>query len=148
MQVGDNESFYMTFLRGTVGILSLDALELCPEWGTGGDSAGGDSGDAHTSKGEIGASATTAESGSEAGVPGNNGRGDGKGASSEEGPPLLGEAQWQRLRTTLEDQVHSICVLAQAGMDKELFFFFILDGLRAKWCTYRTATKDPGVSLF
>lgn len=94
----------MTFLRGTVGILSLDALELCPEWGKGGDGGSG-SGDAHT-KGEIGASATAGSgAGAEAEGTGNN-KGGGKGAFSEEEPPLIGDAQWQRLRTTLEEQVH------------------------------------------
>lgn len=32
IKVGDNESFYTTFLHGTVGILSLDALDLSPAW--------------------------------------------------------------------------------------------------------------------
>lgn len=107
LQVGDNESFYMTFLRGTVGVLSLDALELCPEWDNRGESGGGAE-HAHTKR-DISAS-TTPGSGPESGVTANN-VGGGKECSSEEEPPFLGEAQWQRLRTTLEEQVQIRMVL-------------------------------------
>lgn len=98
LQIEDNESFYMTFLRGTVGILSLDALELCAQWDSGGDGSRGNG----RIKGGI--SATMAGSGSESG---NTATGaSGKGPSSEEEPSLIGEAQWERLNTTLEKQVH------------------------------------------
>lgn len=98
-QVEDNESFYLTFLRGTVGILSLDALELSPEWDSGvGDT--GESNDDH-SKDTHGSSSAGSGSGSGTAAKVTRSR-----ASSQE-VPLLGEAQWQRLRKVLEEQVRT-----------------------------------------
>eukprot|EP00903_Cladosiphon_okamuranus_P007797 g7546.t1 len=95
-QVEDNESFYLTFLHGTVGILSLDALELSPEWDSGvGDI--GDSIDNHFMDTNGSASAGSgAGSGAAATVTSSR-------ASGLEGA-LLGEAQWQRLMKILEKQ--------------------------------------------
>ena len=78
VKVGDDESFYTTFLHGTVGVLSLDALELSPVWD------GGSRGLAHAS------------SGSHA-----------DGGESAEQQPLLGNYQWKLLSDTLEKQVRA-----------------------------------------
>lgn len=61
-QVSDNESFYLTFLGGTVGILSLDALELSPRW----DDGVGDTGD-HDRRANNTISSDSAGSGSRSG---------------------------------------------------------------------------------
>lgn len=100
LQVEDNESFYLTFLRGTVGILSLDALELSPAW----DSSVGDIGgiNDHGSNYTNGSSASAGLGsgvGAAAKVPG--------ARDSRKEVPLLGDAQWQRLRKTLEEQVRN-----------------------------------------
>lgn len=99
-QVGDDESFYLTFLRGTVGILSLDALEFSPQW----DDRVGDtnvSSDHNFKDTNGGASAGSGPgSGVAAKVPG-------AGAASKE-VPLLGEAQWLRLRNVLDEQVRNL----------------------------------------
>lgn len=97
-QVGNNESFYLTFLRDTVGILSLDALELSPIW----DNSIGGTSNNNDHRTEDTTDSVSAGSGSGLG-------GDAKvsraGSSSNE-VPLLGEAQWQRLRKILEGQVN------------------------------------------
>lgn len=86
----------MTFLGGTVGILSLDTLELSPQW----DDGIGDTGDNDHHAKDANSSASIGpgpRSGGAAKV-------SGARASSEE-VPLLGEAQWQRLSKILEEQV-------------------------------------------
>lgn len=87
----------MTFLRGTVGILSLDALEVSPQW----DNGIGDTGDGNAHHTKDTTSSASAGSGSGSG---GAAKVAGAGASSKE-EPLLGEAQWQRLRNILEEQV-------------------------------------------
>lgn len=103
-QVGDNESFYTTFLGGTVGILYLDALELSPQWHYGG---GNRIGSGTTSKEGTGSKAASSLSTPDLGATAEAGArdtGEERKSSSTE-KPLIGDSQWQRLRKTLEEQV-------------------------------------------
>lgn len=100
LQVEDTESFFTTFLRGTVGILSLDALELAPEWTSGGSDGGGNGGD--NLAGSIPAAGSN-----KAPDGGENAEGESLPGGEE---PLLGEAQWQHLQRILEGQVGRCCV--------------------------------------
>lgn len=95
LQVGDTESFFTTFLRGTVAILSLDALEIAPQWTSRSSDPGGNDGDNHANIASAGGSDKAPEGGT-----------NGEGGSLPEGKePFLGEAQWKRLERILEEQV-------------------------------------------
>ncbi|CAM9540792.1 unnamed protein product [Scytosiphon promiscuus] len=105
-KVGESESFYTTFLQGTVGILSLDSLELSPQW----DSSRGSGSGVRKDESE-GAVAdrkmpdADPVNGARLGPRANAKLGE----SKEEGSPrkevpLIGDSQWQRLKKTLEEQ--------------------------------------------
>ncbi|CAM9243711.1 unnamed protein product [Ectocarpus sp. 4 AP-2014] len=102
-QVGDNESFYTTFLGGSVGILYLDALELSPQWDYGG---GTNIGSSAASKEGTGTKTVSLLSTPDLGATAEGGARDtGKGRrSSRTEKPYIGDSQWQRLRKTLEQQ--------------------------------------------
>lgn len=111
LQVGDTESFFTTFLRGTVGVLSLDALELAPQWISGSGDGGGHGGDNHASSISAGGPDKTPEGGA---------NGEGGSLSVGEEPPLLGEDQWQRLQRILEDQVGPFVGACASGSEGSL----------------------------
>ncbi|CAM9145767.1 unnamed protein product [Ectocarpus sp. 8 AP-2014] len=109
-QVGDNESFYTTFLGGTVGILYLDALELSPQWDHGGSTSIGSSA---TSKEGTRSKPVSSPSTLELGATAEGGAGDtgeGRRSSSTE-KPFIGDSQWQRLRNTLEQVCEELVTL-------------------------------------
>ncbi|CAM9252372.1 unnamed protein product [Ectocarpus sp. 12 AP-2014] len=109
-QVGDNESFYTTFLGGTVGILYLDALELSPQWDYGGGTSIGSS---TTSKEGTGSKAVSSLSTPDLGAAAEGGArdtGEGRRSSRRE-KPFIGDCQWQRLRTTLEQQEELVTLI-------------------------------------
>lgn len=112
-QVGDSESFYTTFLRGTVGILSLDALELSPHWDSSSGNGGGGRGDEKDADGKKSPNDDSATEIERASVK----RRDSALKSRKE-VPLIGEHQWERLRKTLEEEVRewvvgAVCLLSR-----------------------------------
>lgn len=110
LQVGDSESFYTSFLWGTVGILSLDALELSPQW----DSSKGRGNGARQTEREGGVEADrkvpNADSAAGIGLgprPTAQHGESGEDGSPRKEVPLIGASQWERLINTLEKQVRA-----------------------------------------